>query len=195
MIKKIGNFLYKCLLVATIPMLIFDIVEGIQIIKNKSIPYLWQNMSVSASVTLPTPISDGQPIYEYCVLRQDSGLAVEQAAGTEVPMNPVSLGPTATEVAPLSTQPEATDTPQPEYTPTFEPTATQPVYDEIADWQVQITDMGKHKESNFHIVVIGVGFTDAAQNGAKLREIISGLEVNFAKVNVDFAYVAESIKH
>ena len=156
----------------------------VHVIQGKTIPYLWENMSVRASVILPTPITNGQQAYEYCVLQEDAGLASQIDAGTSVPMDPVTLGPTATEVPVLPTE-----APQPIFTPTFEPTATQPVYNELDGWQVTVTDIGKHKASNFHIMVIGVGFTDTAENEASLSELISGIEVNFAQVRVDFAYV------
>jgi hypothetical protein len=166
--------------IATIGCLI-DIILYTDIIKEKTIPYLWADASVKLLVTLPTPIIDGQP-FEYCILKEDAGLWNKQRAGTPVPMDPVFLGPTPTEVA-------AKETPYPiGPTPTLEPTATQPVYDEIGDWQVEVINIGKFKQNNFHLVVIGVGYTKG-ENESKLRTIISQLEANFKGVRVDFAYV------
>ena len=165
----------------------FNVVIVSYLIKEKAIPRMWAIASVRPSVTFSTPLMDDLQPFEYCVLQEDSGLANQINAGTPVPMQPVYLGPTPT--VQVQTEPQATDTPEPGPTPTFEPTATQPVYDELNGWQVEVADMGGFKEDNFHMVIIGVGYTDEAQNEAKLREIISSLKVNFMEVTVDFAYV------
>lgn len=164
------------------------IVLWIPLIREKTIPRLWAVVSVRPSTVLPTPIAVGQP-FEYCVLKEDAGLMDEVQAGTPIPVESVSLGPKPTETAAflapiLPIEAGAIVTPEP-----VEPTSTQPVYDEIGGWQVEVINMGEAKENNFHLVVIGVGFIDEAQNEAKLREIASGLEVNFTGVRIDFAYV------
>jgi hypothetical protein len=178
-----------------IAMLIFDVVVITNLVQNGAIARLWAQAPVDPSVVLPAPITDDLPPFEYCVLQENSGPANQILAGTPIPMEPVPLGSTPTQItatlAPvLPTESVATETPQTfEPTATFEPSATQPVYNEFDSWQIAVTDMGVFKESNFHIVVIGVGYADGVQNEAGLREIISGLEVNFARVRIDFAFV------
>jgi len=179
----------------TIAMLIFDVVVITNLVQSGAIARLWAQAPVNPSIVLPAPITDDLPPYEYCVLQENPGRASQIQAGTPIPMEPVPLGPTPTQVtatlAPvLPTEPVATEPLQTsESTTTFEPSATQLVYNEFDSWQVAVTDMGVFKESNFHVVVIGVGYAGRAQNEVELSEIISGLEVNFAGVRVDFAYV------
>jgi hypothetical protein len=188
MSKKTWKWLHDPIWIFNIVMLIVLVVLVAYLIREKAIPRLWADASVRPSITLPTPISDGSDPYEYCVLQENAGLASKLDAGTPVPMEPVTFGSMPT--AQIQPEPEVMETPRPsEPTPTLEPTATQPVYNELDGWQVEVVDMGEFKKSNYHVVVVGVGFSDVAQNEAKLREIISGLEVNFAKVRVDFAYV------
>jgi hypothetical protein len=187
---------FTVLRLVTVALFMFDIVIITSLIQSKVFTRLWIKADVHPSVTLPTPIIGEEP-FEYCVYQEDSSVANQINAGTPVPMEPVFLGPTPTMQIPI--EPEFTETPlsteptpTPESTPTFEPTATQPVYNEIDAWQVEVVDPGNFKEKNFHFVVIGVGYTDEA-NEPKLREIVSGLEINFAQVNVDFAFVQSSL--
>jgi len=153
---------------------------------------------VNPSVALPAATLVAQS-YDYCTLKQDAGLATDLQAGTPVPMQPVALGPTPTAAPTEMAQPTETSRPEanepvlvPTLVPTLAPTATQPVYNELESWKPEVVDPGALKKSNFHAVVVGVGYPES-ENETKLLAIISGLENNFTGVNIDFAFVRNPV--
>jgi hypothetical protein len=172
----------------TYSLLILDIGLIVWIAQTGFIPRWWANMAVRPVVTLPTPIIDPKP-FEFCALSKTADPWTAARAGTRVPMVPVVLGVTPTVEPTITVGPGTSHQNSPiGPTPTFESTATQPVYDELGSWQVEAVDMGNFKVTNFHIVVVGVGYTDT-ENEPYLKSLVSQIEVNFTKVHVDFAYV------
>lgn len=173
----------KLILILAISILLIQITTLI-VQTNSAVPILWANdlvkLAVTPTVTFPTPIVNREP-FEYCQLGQTAGLAEKAQAGTPIPSQPVELGTIPT---------EAQNRPEDINKPTSEPT-TQPTSG-LESWQVETVDIGNFRNNNFHLVTIGVGFTEE-ENRVELTKLISELQIVFAKVKIDFAYVKKPL--
>lgn len=163
----------------------------------------YNDVAVVSNIVLPEPIDLGIQ-YEYCVLPTvNIDPVVQSEAGTPVPFEPVSISTEVPVEQPIADV-QATAIPP---TVPFEPvsistevpveqpiaTATSQPTKNSAYSDLKVVNVGGFRESNFHIVLVGIGFDSDESNVLKMQEIIDSLVKNFVGINVDFAYVDTSI--
>jgi len=128
---------------------------------------------IEPPIALPAAMTNQDGLYEYCVIDENSSDSSKRMAGTEIPDMPVPINPTGT---PEMVQ-EIANFPDP----------TKPA-NKIPISQSDIEISKRFSQKNFHIVIVGFGFSKTGMP-AVMTGLIRRAQKNFEGVNIDFSYL------
>lgn len=146
---------------------------------------IWRDSHpVTPEVVFSVPLSAPNSSYDYCRVTDNSSNSDKAKAGTPVASVPVIMN------TPEPTQSVAMTTPSFQITGIIGPDGN--VIPVPTATQTAMPTMEPVKEGNWHIMVVGDGFSSDSDK-AKMTEMVNKLTEAFKGVNVDFRYAVNPI--
>lgn len=176
--------------IVSIGLLIIAIAVWVPLIKNLTNNY--QNRRQVSPPALPTAIAQiGGTPFEHCIITDSTGPAYRADAGTPVPSSPIPLNTPAPFVPnPTTASEQSTNPLSPvQVTSTMPPVPTETP---SPPFKPEVVNVGKFRDDNFHIVLIGIGYGEST-NQELLTNAIRQVQSNFKNMRVDFAYIKDPL--